>query len=585
MTKKPAIMSPRSAISKLALVCLVTIVMPSVSALRVVDPAAHALSVLERRQTASTCGNPDLSRCEDPKLPDDFCCPTDSTCISLDSSSSALCCPRGADCSIIQPIACEVKFQDVSDRPDAAIKTTRLNDKLDTCGKGKCCPFGYTCKGDSRCELDRATSSTKSDSPSSSASRTLSTSSSTASPAGIDSTAPPGATPLCPRFPGAAVAVGFFPGMLAGAIMALLGVIFLGRRYTQDDRPHSKGSSWSSTQFSGPHKRTRSASGTIIGISEPIPTQNGARTDFLRKAPSAMLRNGADRAKSWFSTKSSPTFRNGDEKGFPLHSINHWKMPTPPVPSNIPRTSTLGRNIPVTPPSQIRPSAGSLPREPSTESIKIYSPPSMVRPPMPNNFTTPSSQQQPQHQHGSLKSSIMGKFSPKFSPFKGTELRARETGPTYPPTNNMSFESRGLGALDPPGTANTTTTGAALQSRPSFPIQQSDHPAHHNTKSNLTPTYDNPAPRTFNPPTIHLPSEKNRHLTHMTTFTEVLRDAGLEHADASASRPDMPTVPRGLDWKKGGSKSGRSRSKSKGGSDKGGSRTPGRKKGKEDGYE
>ena len=539
-------MAPRSTISKLILACLASSVVPSASALTVAISAAQALGILEGRQT-STCADSSFSRCADTKLPSDFCCSADSTCISLDSSSSALCCPKGADCSKIQPISCELSFQDVSGRPDAAIKTTRLDEKLATCGSNTCCPFGYTCDNNSQCVIDKATSSTgsASKSPSASATSTSSTTSAT-SPAGIDSTKPAVAegTPLCPRFPGGAVAVGFFPGMLAGALMAVIAVICLGRRRSQDDRPYSKGSSWSSIKYSNSHNRGRTGTGTITGISEPMPMSQGVRTDFLRRQPNVMIRNGASRAKSWFSSKSSPTFGDSNEKVSPLNPISHWKMPTPPEPNNIPLTN-LGKTVPVTPPSQIRPSAASLAREPSTESIKIYSPPSMVRPPSNSGFS-PSSQHQSQH---GFKSSIME----KLSPFKGTELKAKNGSPSSPSMNvNNNNAPRG-GALDPTPSSHGATTMPQTPA-PQRPTQSDNDTIlpsmqYQTSQSSNTP---HPTNNNTNAPARPPPpsSNQSRHLTHMTTFTDVLRDAGLESREEHPP-PAMPSMPKGLDWKSG----------------------------------
>lgn len=528
-------MAPRSTLSKLALVCLASSVVPSASALTVAISAAQALGILEGRQT-STCANSTFSRCADTKLPSTFCCAADSTCISLDSSTSALCCPKDADCSKIQPISCELRFQDISARPDAAIKTTRLEDTLASCGSNTCCPFGYSCDRDSQCVIDKATSSTGSSTKSPSASPTsTSAPATTTSPTGIDSTKPAaaGSTPLCPRFPGAAVAVGFFPGMLLGALLAVIAIICLGRHRPHDDRPYSKGSSWSSIKYSNSYNRGRTADGTITGISGPIPTSQGARTDFLRRQPSVMLRNGAFRAKSWFSTKSSPMWGDGNEKHSPLNPVNHWKMPTPPVPNNIPLT-TMGKTVPVTPPSQIRPSAASLAQKPSTESIKVYSPPSMVRPPSKSGFSPPTVRQS----HG-LKTSIME----KLSPFKGTELKAKNATSSPNPINLNNDSAPRSGALDPAHLAPSSHINTTLPST-SFPPRGPEPERY--TNNTLQPTQYNLHPANRQTPHRAPPSHDDRPLTHMTTFTDVLRDAGLER---DGPPPAMPAMPKGLDWR------------------------------------
>lgn len=463
---------------------------------------------------------------------------------------------------MIQPISCEVSFQDVSGRPDAAIKTTRLKDKLAACGSNTCCPFGYSCDGNSQCVINKATSSTGSSSKTPLASSTsASTTASTTSPTGIDSTRPAlaGSSPLCPRFPGAAVAVGFFPGMLAGALLAVIAVICLGRHRPRDDRPYSKDSSWSSIKYSNSYNRGRTATGTITGISDPIPMSQGVRTDFLRRQPTVLLKNGAYRAKSWFGSKSSPTFGDGNEKASSLNPINHWKMPTPPVPNNIPLT-TLGKTVPVTPPSQIRPSAASLAREPSTESIKVYSPPSMVRPPSKSGFSPPT----PQPQHV-LKLSIME----KLSPFRGTELKAKNAALSTPPmnhNNNNKNTPRAGGALDPAPSSH----GASTPPQTSSLVHPANRTPENDNKNNtILPPMQTPDPNPSNtttrynnnntparPPPPTSSYDQSRPLTHMTTFTDVLRDAGLEQRHSQAP-PAMPAMPKGLDWRGGGGKKGK----------------------------
>ncbi|KAI1341539.1 hypothetical protein F5Y15DRAFT_359378 [Xylariaceae sp. FL0016] len=97
--------------------------------------------LLER---ADTCAAADFSKCSQPGLPANFCCNNDSTCTVLAGNTTVLCCPSGSDCSTIQPITCNLTFQDPAANPSAEIKTTVLDGKLETCDSG-CCPFGYHC--------------------------------------------------------------------------------------------------------------------------------------------------------------------------------------------------------------------------------------------------------------------------------------------------------------------------------------------------------------------------------------------------------------------------------------------------------
>lgn len=331
--------------------------------------------------------------CGNSQLPPNFCCPTSTTCISLDNSSSAICCPSGSDCSFIKLITCDIQAQNATANPEASLKTTRLTDSLPKCG-GSCCPFGYTCQDGSTCALIKDTSSEAPSSsqpsasstlPTSSASSTSSTSSissasstsstsSTAAPTSTLSIVPsstptslaglaPNSTQVtekCPAFPVTAVVAGFFPGLVSGALAAAT-IAICSRRRKQ-------------TQTSKQARlRRRSSGGTIIDISDPMPSdvQSTFRTDFLlRKGSSrypdsvrskSILRRTGTRVKSFFSSNPSPKLNGGSSD------------PSPPPPP-----------VPVTPPQQIRP------RQPSTESIKVYSPASMLassnllRPGVPN---------------------------------------------------------------------------------------------------------------------------------------------------------------------------------------------------------
>ncbi|KAI1436719.1 hypothetical protein GGR50DRAFT_186334 [Xylaria sp. CBS 124048] len=85
-----------------------------------------------------------FSQCTQAGLPANFCCSQGTTCNVLAGATTVLCCPTGSDCSTIRIINCELSLQDPVAHPSAGVKTTDLNGKLPTCGKG-CCPFGYHC--------------------------------------------------------------------------------------------------------------------------------------------------------------------------------------------------------------------------------------------------------------------------------------------------------------------------------------------------------------------------------------------------------------------------------------------------------
>ena len=582
---------------KLALVCLVSSTAPSTKALATAISSAHALGILQGRQTSS-CPVSDHVRCPDSKLPSDFCCPADSTCISLDSSSSALCCPKDGDCSKIAPVSCDLGFQDVFEVPDAAVKTTRLRDRPSRCGRSTCCPFGYTCDDDDQCVLVKATSSIDDDTPSTSDTETTSSPKPSATDDVTNKPIAGGDAPLCSKFPGAAIVVGFFPGLLIGAIITLAVLYVLSRRGQNDQRPPSKDSAWSSYKGSTPSGRNQGNDVTVAAISHPIPMmQGGTRTDFLRRQPSVLLRSGASRAKSWFgSSKTSPTLGNDYEKHHsPLNPINHWKTTTPPdAVKNNASTAVNGQSnvtvppgnftntVPMTPPSQVHGYAEPTSvRAPSTESIKVYSPPELMRSASRSGFTPASGAQHggsgmnANNTNGStgVKYNIMemvdGKAAPapppqpnnasggatcnarissvieddgeddnyiKINTHGPSETIPRTSSPTLP-ANPMAMARKnhyhtGMNAMH--GNSSSSAYPAYL---PSTRFQQSVNP---NTVTSKSPpsasTRPPPPSQSVQPQQQQTPPiPASRPLTHMTTFTDVLRDAGLERSEKYAS--------------------------------------------------
>lgn len=336
-------------LQRLSLICAISSTISSAMARSSALLAAQALGVLEARDL--TCANSTATACStvDPRLPGNICCGTGTSCISIDNGSSAICCPDGFDCSAIQPILCEISLQDPSQHPDSAIQTTLLNSTLHKCGNNACCPFGYSCSG-SNCLLDideskgfhqKGTTTSVPD-----ASSTSSPTATATAPSGIDSSKSQTSEKVN-KFPAAAIAAGFFPGMLAGALLAIILVLFCGRRRTKDSRPSSDDSSNYKSHTRGDSNDNK------YDISDPIPLETqSARSDFLGRTTT--------RAKSFFSTKS-PRVVSGDS----------WKAPTPPVPHNIPQQMSGGL-VPVTPDRQPR---EEMSRQPSTESITVYSPP------------------------------------------------------------------------------------------------------------------------------------------------------------------------------------------------------------------
>ncbi|PWY79866.1 GPI transamidase component PIG-S [Aspergillus eucalypticola CBS 122712] len=343
------------------------------------------------------------NKCADSKLPDDFCCSSSSTCISLDDSSSAICCPSGQSCDYIETITCDVQLQNATAHPKNSVKTTRLDDSLPKCGD-KCCPFGYTCTGDSLCAMNTSSASTLSASQSSTTSTTGTTSSTgtitsfttsastsdasnptivpvttgssktaisddnSSSTNGTSSAAALSSKASCPSYPTNAIIAGFFPGAIFGAVLALL-ALFLYRKHQQKHQPPSA----KVAQFT-----RRSSKGTLIGISSPIPSdETSYRTDFLLRrnrntkrysegARSRIQRTGT-RVRSLFNPNNAPPLPKAnpaktlvpEHGGGAMHA--RVPVPVPPLP------------ISVTPLQPGRtPSKKTLAR---TESIRVYTPP------------------------------------------------------------------------------------------------------------------------------------------------------------------------------------------------------------------
>ncbi len=331
----------RTTLSKLAAICLISTTVPTATALTAALTAAHDLGLLTR--DSSSCTDPTYTACSTSKLPSNFCCPASTECIPLNDATSVICCPSGQDCQFIQPITCDISQQNATTHPLNPIHNTDLSRPLAPCG-GQCCPDGYSCQND-MCAMNKqaSPSSSSAATASSSASTTLPTNPSQVpniattipSPTTSSSSSPAGAEALasthCDRFPAVAILAGFFPGLLAGALLAILAVIFLGRRRDK--------------------KRHNSDFGRISAtVSDPIydPAQN-CRTDFLRRASTS--KNRSSRVRSLFARPSPQTPRMNQQE-YPAFA---------PQPQD-----GIGRSMP--------PRTPEMKRSPSTESIRVFTP-------------------------------------------------------------------------------------------------------------------------------------------------------------------------------------------------------------------
>ncbi|KIX96121.1 uncharacterized protein Z520_08376 [Fonsecaea multimorphosa CBS 102226] len=426
----------------------------------------------------------------DPKLPNSFSCASGNNCISLDNSSSALCCPESSSCDNIQTISCDISSQNATANPTAGIFTTRLGDKLPQCGDS-CCPFGYSCmqqsSGPSICSIIQSTSivgktdGSSGNLPSSSSTSSSATKSATSSPSTTKSTSTSSPSsgsvsaaqvePQCNKFPIGVFLAGFFPGMFVGAFLMLAWVICSGRHR----KPNSRDSSGSSI-----YKPT---------ISDPIPLDaSGGRTDFLRKT--------TDRAKSMFSAKSN---RNSQQS-----APSHWKMPTPPVPNNIP---VVPAGIPVTPERR-------LAHEPSMESIKVYTPPAGSV----------------QHPNPAAIAPLRGMAAQRFP----LTTKNNMGSPFQSPPNNGS---------NGPNTANRMSSTLRNERGVSVFSGESELSAGEDGPT-LTPARYNGG---FNPAQRMRSESRDEISRPNTTFTEMLHEAGFPDPMQPPDQrtPAVPKIPEG----------------------------------------
>ncbi|KAI0482366.1 hypothetical protein GGR56DRAFT_183399 [Xylariaceae sp. FL0804] len=286
-------------------------------------------------RAAETCPA-NFAYCANSGLPGNFCCGKDTTCDVLAGNTTVLCCPKGQACESITPITCNITLQDAATNPDAVIKTTVLDGKLDACDSG-CCPFGYSCV-DSNCQKNKdqsqkppagaAPAATQQTSAKSTATGTATaakstgttTSSATGQESGAHSTAVDGGgAPATTDEPGpnkssssggaknTAAVVGGVVGGLVGAVALVAGALCLRHRRRQQ----RGGSDGGQSQHSGqdPMRRRQSSSSSFGNIiSAPIPHADyvNARVDFMAKAQSSSVATTPTLAQGRFPPSSSP---------------------------------------------------------------------------------------------------------------------------------------------------------------------------------------------------------------------------------------------------------------------------------------
>ncbi|KAL7628631.1 hypothetical protein AAE478_000146 [Parahypoxylon ruwenzoriense] len=335
----------------------------------------------------------DFTRCAQSGLPDNFCCPSGSTCIVLAGNTTVVCCPEGSTCKAISPIICDLTQQDAATNPQAEVKTTVLNGKLETCGAA-CCPFGYHCKDNKDCVMDDDQSQKPAvPSPSTTSAPASSSTAASTSPHStiqvVDGTATPSPSKETPSESTSSTTnivsiVGGVIGGLAGLLLIIAIVFFLRLRRK---RKAAK-------------QRRRESSTSSFGniISAPVPHANypNQRLDFLAKQAPTSPRSGAssptavaamtpprqrdlekDTGGPFFPPNSpySPYARRPDSEmsDVPrsyhasaeitgLRSLTHWN-------GNNGSSSSSNNRRPPTPPREIRQNSGG------SESINIFADP------------------------------------------------------------------------------------------------------------------------------------------------------------------------------------------------------------------
>jgi len=327
---------------KLTAVCLISSTVPSSTALSAAVHATHMMDLFERdANTCPTSSTTTFTVCNKPGLPSNFCCPSSTNCYPFNDNHSVICCPTGKDCSTISTISCDLTKQNATAFPTSLIYTTNLSGvTLPSCN-GACCPQGYQCQG-SDCVLDSAPATSSAGSATSSTSSSTNTPTSSGTTSNLPTCGPASGSnssailAQCNNFPATAVIAGFFPGVAAGILLALAGMCLCGRR-SKKDRAQS----------------SPDISSVAASISDPIYNQDNGRNEFLRRERTS----SSSRVRSLFSKSASGTLRGFRSRDAPVDGIGRS---IPPVPQ--------------TPVAQRSPES-SLHKEPSMESIKIYSPP------------------------------------------------------------------------------------------------------------------------------------------------------------------------------------------------------------------
>lgn len=332
---------------KIVALCLTASTVPTAMALIV---AAHGVQTMEIFSRASaSCPLQGYSPCS--QMPAGFCCESNMECIAFNNAQSVLCCPKGADCTTIAPITCDLSQQDAKLHPANQIHSTSLDGVLETCGDS-CCPRGFKCQFSQCIRSDNRTASSTTTPSATSTFSSASTPSSTEAPLQTSTSRAPLISPgfHCDKYPATAILAGLFPGLALGILLTTLAMLCIGRRRTsRQKRMSSEFDNYPTT------------------VSDPIynPQSSAFRTDFLRRGSMtrSKLRTSSNRTSKVRSPFSrSPVIRQPGSFGYGFKKSAESSLRTP--------TRSTTRN-PLRSPIRMP----EMRREPSTESIKIYSPP------------------------------------------------------------------------------------------------------------------------------------------------------------------------------------------------------------------
>lgn len=343
-----------------------------VSLLLTIFPLTQASNLLLRQ--AQTCGGiQGLQMCGG-DFPASFCCDQSTICTRVNTTDvpSVVCCPKGDNCSAIQPVPCDVSLYNATLHPENQIHIADAKDiELPKCG-AQCCPLGYACNNGMCSASTAKPTQTATSIPSA-------TNPSSASQTSACSSAPVIRTSS--SFDGKAFVAGFFTGIVIGAL-GVIGLMWIIKKRREAER----------SRYSGDFGHVART------ISDPIyDPMVAARTDFIRRGsqsvhstPSVQKRNIGTRAAGG-GAGLTPKFKSMWDRTPKLGGFSGWSgLPSNPAPP--PPAVRAGDRDPYRTPGQTpkrttsrQTSSAKRPlvtRSTSTETIDVLMPaPSFLEPP------------------------------------------------------------------------------------------------------------------------------------------------------------------------------------------------------------